>query len=117
VPPLAVAAGSQLAASVVLLVPAWWFWPAATPAAPAWLAATALALACTGLAYVLYFRLIANAGIAQAMSVTFLIPAFALLWGWLLLGELPTGTMLLGCAVILLGTALATGKLRLPGSR
>jgi drug/metabolite transporter (DMT)-like permease len=117
VPPLAVAAGSQLAASVVLLLPAWWFWPAVTPAAPAWWAATALALACTGLAYVLYFRLIANAGIAQAMSVTFLIPAFALLWGWLLLGELPTGTMLLGCAVILLGTALATGKLRLPGTR
>jgi drug/metabolite transporter (DMT)-like permease len=51
------------------------------------------------------------------MSVTFLIPAFSLLWGWLLLGEQPTGTMLLGCAVILLGTALATGKLRLPGSR
>ena len=109
VPPLAVATGSQLAASVALALPAWWWWPAVTPGANAWLAATALALACTGLAYVLYFRLIANVGAAQAMSVTFLIPAFALLWGWLLLGERPTGTMLLGCAVILLGTALATG--------
>jgi hypothetical protein len=40
------------------------------------------------------------------MSVTFLIPGFALLWGWLFLGEQPTGAMLAGCAVILLGTAL-----------
>lgn len=109
VPPLAVAAGSQLAASVALALPAWWWWPAVMPGADAWLAATALALACTGLAYVLYFRLIANVGAAQAISVTFLIPAFALLWGWLLLGERPTGGMLAGCAVILVGTALATG--------
>ena len=115
VPPMAVAAGSQLAATVALAVPAWWWWPAVMPGPAAWGAAAALALACTGLAYVLYFRLIANAGVAQAMSVTFLIPAFALLWGWLLLGEQPTGTMLAGCAVILLGTALATGRLKLPG--
>ena len=115
VPPMAVAAGSQLAASLVLVVPAWWWWPAVTPGGSAWLAATALALGCTGWAYVLYFGLIARAGAAQAMSVTFLIPAFALLWGWLLLDEMPTGTMLIGCAVILLGTALATGKLKLPG--
>ena len=115
VPPMAVAAGSQLAATVARALPAWWWWPAVMPGPAAWGAAAALAVACTGLAYVLYFRLIANAGVAHAMSVTFLIPAFALLWGWLLLGELPTGTMLAGCAVILLGTALATGRLKLPG--
>ena len=109
VAPLAVAAGSQLAASLALVIPAWWWWPAVSPGVHAWLAATALALACTGLAYVLYFRLIANVGAAQAISVTFLIPAFALLWGWLLLGERPGGGMLAGCAVILIGTALATG--------
>ena len=114
VPPMAVAAGSQLAASMALALPAWWWWPVVTPGANAWLAATALALACTGLAYVLYFRLIANVGAAQAMSVTFLIPAFALLWGWLLLGERPTGAMLAGCAVIHVGTGLATGFLRRP---
>lgn len=115
VPPMAVAAGSQLAATVALLVPAWWWWPVVTPGPTAWLAAAALSLACTGLAYVLFFRLIANTGAANAMSVTFLIPAFALLWGWLLLGEQPTSTMLAGCAVILLGTALATGRIKLPG--
>lgn len=114
VPPLAVAAGSQLAATLALALPAWWLWPAQLPGATAWAATAALALGCTGLAYLLYFRLIAHAGIAHAMSVTFLIPGFALLWGWLFLGEPPTATMLLGCAVILLGTALATGLLKLP---
>ena len=114
VPPMAVAAGSQLSASLVLLLPALAAWPAANPGAAAWGAAAALAMGCTGLAYVLYFRLIAHAGAAHAISVTFLIPAFALLWGWLLLGEQPTGSMLAGCAVILLGTALATGLLRWP---
>ena len=114
VPPLTVAAGSQLAATVLLALPAWAFWPSSTPSAHAWWAVAALAFACTGLAYLLYFRLMANAGVAGALSVTYLIPVFALLWGWLWLGEVPTATMLLGCAVILLGTALATGRLKLP---
>ena len=69
---------------------------------------------CTGLAYVLYFRLIAHAGAANATTVTFLVPGFALAWGWLFLGEVPTAGMLAGCAVILLGTALATDLLRPP---
>ena len=114
VPPMAQAAGSQLSAAVLLLAPALWAWPAVSPSPAAWAAVAALSLACTGLAYVLYFRLIAHAGAANAMSVTFLIPAFAIAWGWLFLGEQPTATMLLGCAVILLGTALATGALKLP---
>lgn len=115
VPPMAVAAGSQVAATVALLPLALWLWPATLPGSAAWGAALALALLCTGAAYILYFRLIAHAGATNAMSVTFLIPAFAALWGWLLLGEPPTTAMLLGCAVILVGTAFATGLLRLPG--
>ncbi len=118
VPPMAVAAGSQLGAALTLLVPAWIYWPAVMPSAAAWGAVALLALACTGLAYVLYFRLIAHVGATRAISVTFLIPAFAMAWGWLVLGELPTAVMLSGCAVVLLGTALATGLLRWPlGSR
>lgn len=109
VPPLAVAAGSQAFATAALLGPALWAWPPVMPSAPAWGAALALALGCTALAYLLYFRLIAHAGVAQAMSVTFLIPLFALAWGWLVLGEQPSAAMLGGCAVILAGTALATG--------
>lgn len=109
VPPLAVAAGSQGAAALVSALPAWWAWPAVTPGPAAWGAAAVLALACTGLAYLLYFRLIAHVGPAQAIAVTYLIPAFAIGWGALFLGERVTPSMLAGCAIVLLGTALATG--------
>ena len=112
VPAMAVAAGSQLAAALVLLAPALWLWPASMPGAAAWANVAALAVLCTGLAYVLYFRLIAHTGPANAIAVTYLIPAFAVLWGGLFLGERPTAAMLGGCAVILIGTALATGLLR-----
>lgn len=110
--PLAVAAGSQSAAAILLLPFAIAFWPAGTIRAIDWGSAIALGVLCTGLAYILYFRLIARVGPATAMTVTFLIPAFAMLWGGLVLGEAVTGTMLAGCAVILAGTALATGSLR-----
>lgn len=114
VPPLAIAAGSQAFAAVMLALPAAWAWPTQTPGAAAWGGALALAFACTGLAYILYFRLIAHTGATNAMTVTFLIPVFAMLWGTLALGERPEPDMLLGAAVILLGTALAVGVLRWP---
>ena len=62
----------------------------------------------------LFFRLIANVGPANAITVTFLIPAFGIAWGVLFLGETVTPTILIGCAVILVGTALATGLLPRP---
>jgi drug/metabolite transporter (DMT)-like permease len=111
VAPLAVAAGSQVGAALVVALPAWWWWPAATPSPTAWLAVAALAFVCTGIAYIMYFRLIANAGPGNAIAVTYLVPLFGALWGVLLLGEGVTAAMLGGGAVILLGTALATGML------
>jgi drug/metabolite transporter (DMT)-like permease len=114
VPPLAVAAGSQLSASLVLAPLALVWWPQAMPSHSAWLAAALLAFACTGVAYVLYFRLIAHVGPANAIAVTFLIPVFAIVWGWLFLGEGMTLAMLVGCAVILVGTGLTTGVLKPP---
>jgi len=110
-PALVVAAGSQLAAALLLLPLALWAWPAQMPSLRAWGAVVLLAFACTGLVYVLYFRLIARIGPAGAISVTFLVPAFAAAWGFAVLGERPTGAMLLGFGVILLGTALSTGLL------
>lgn len=117
VPPMAVAAGSQLAASVLTALPALLWWPQAAPGAAAWAGAAALSLGCTGLAYLLYFRLIAHVGPAKAIAVTFLIPAFAVFWGAAFLGERLTAGMVAGCAVILFGTALATGLLRTRASR
>jgi drug/metabolite transporter (DMT)-like permease len=112
VPPMAVAAGSQVASVLFLALPAWWWWPAATPDATAWSYALVLAVFCTGVAYLLYFRLIANVGPANAISVTFLIPVFAVVWGGVFLSEQVSLVMALGCAVILLGTSLATGVLK-----
>jgi drug/metabolite transporter (DMT)-like permease len=65
---------------------------------------------------VLYFRLIESAGPARAVSVTFVVPVFAVFYGVLFLGEHVTGWMLLCGAVIVIGTALSTGllKFRLP---
>ena len=114
VAPLAVAAGSQVAATVVLAVPAVLWWPAVAPSAHAWAAMAVLALACTGLAYLMFFRLIAHLGASQAIAVTYLIPLFAMLWGVLFMDEAVTTTMLAGGAVILLGTALATGMVHRP---
>jgi drug/metabolite transporter (DMT)-like permease len=111
---LAVATGSQLSAALVLALPAWRSWPSAHPPLPPWLAVLALALFCTGIAYVLYFRLIARVGPARAIAVTYLVPAFAMLWAGLFLGEAVTPGMLAWCALILLGTSLATDMLRLP---
>jgi len=114
--PLAVAAGSQSGAAILLLPFAIALWPHGAISAVQWAAAIALGVLCTGLAYILYFRLIARVGPATTMTVTFLIPAFAMLWGALVLGETVTTTMLAGCAVILAGTALAAGLLRAPRS-
>jgi drug/metabolite transporter (DMT)-like permease len=114
VPPMATAAGSQLSAALALALPAWWLWPAQPPGGAAWGSAIALALLCTGLAYILYFRLIANAGATNAVAVTFLIPVFAMGWGFVVLGERPSLDMLAGAAVILLGTALTLGLVGKP---
>ncbi len=111
---LAVATGSQLAATLALALPALHWWPATPPSATAWASVAGLALLCTAVAYLLYFRLIDRLGAARAITVTFLLPVFGSAWGAIFLGERLTAAMLLGCAVILLGTALTTGVLCWP---
>lgn len=94
------------------------FPPWATLAAPApasaWLSVLALGVFCTGMAFILYYRLIADLGPVRAVMVTLLIPVFGILWGVLLLGEPLSPGRLTGCAIVLAGCALALGLLRLP---
>jgi drug/metabolite transporter (DMT)-like permease len=111
VSPLALATGSQLSAAIVLAVPAALQRPDTVPSAAAWISLALLAVLCTGVAYILYFRLIARTGPTNAAAVTFLIPAFAAALGWLFLGETITPPMWVGGAVILAGTALTMGLL------
>lgn len=109
VPPLANAAGSQLGAALGLALPTVWLWPAQMPGLRAWAAIAAIAVLCTGIAYILYFRLIQHAGPSRALAVTFITPVFAVLYGVLFLGERVTLWML-GCAVVIVcGTLLSTG--------
>lgn len=106
---LVTATGSLIVATALLLVPAALYWPAVMPSASSWASAILLAVFCTGVAYILYFRLLRRVGPAKALAVTYLIPAFGVVWGYVFLHEMITPSMLAGCAVILLGTALATG--------
>ena len=112
VPPMVMAAGSQLGAAVGLVLPALYFWPARVPSGTAWLSLGMAGVFCTGLAYLLFFRLIANVGPSRALAVTFVVPVFAVLYGAVLLGEALTPWML-GCGlVIVCGTALSTGLVK-----
>jgi drug/metabolite transporter (DMT)-like permease len=113
VAPLATATGSQLGATLVLALPAIWTWPASPPGLRAWAAIIAVGVACTGIAYILYFRLIAHVGPARTTAVTFLLPVFSLVYGAVFLDEHITHWMLVCGAVILCGTALSTGLIRL----
>ena len=64
-----------------------------------------LALVCSSIAYVLYYRLIADVGPTRALTVAFLMPAFGMVWGALFLDETITWPMIAGCALIIGGTA------------
>ncbi len=110
-PSLLTATGSQIGATLGLSLPAVLMWPATQPSLNAWLALLVSGVLCTGVAYILYFRLIESAGPAKALTVTFLIPVFALGYGWTLLNEQVTLTMVVCGVVVMLGTALSSGLL------
>ena len=112
VPSLVIATGSQMGATLGLALPTLWLWPSQTPSATAWLALLAVGVLCTGVAYVLFFRLIDKVGAAGSLTVTFLIPVFAVLYGVVFLGESVTAWMLICGAIILCGTALSMGLIK-----
>lgn len=108
--------GSLWAASLTVLPLALLIPARSTPTPSDWLAVSALALLCTGWAYLIYFRLVREIGPARTLTVTFLIPVFGVLWGALFLHEAITPSMLAGGAIVLLGTALANGLIKPRGS-
>ncbi len=109
--PIACAAGS-IAASALLLLPfTFAAWPAAPASGVSWLSAVLIGLGCTGLAYVIFYRLIDNVGPSRTITVTFLVPPFGVFWGAVILDEAVTPAVILGAGTVLLGTLLATGVL------
>ena len=105
----AVACGSLVSATIVLIPLAWLTWPEGIVSTEAWNSVIMLGLLCTGLSHVLFYRLLLNVGPAKASTVTLLIPVFGVLWGWMWLGESVNVQIVTGCSIILLGTAFATG--------
>ncbi|HYD63017.1 MAG TPA: EamA family transporter [Noviherbaspirillum sp.] len=104
-PPL-MATGSQLGAALVLL-PFLPLSPVRGEITPfVMLIALLLALLCSAVAYFIYFRLLADVGPTKALTVTFLIPLFALVWGSVFLGEEINFNTLIGCALVVLATWL-----------
>ena len=67
-----------------------------------------LGVLCTGVAYLLYFHLIATVGAPSALTVGYLIPLWGVLWGWLFLDEAVGLHTLLGAGLVLSGTMLVT---------
>ena len=114
---LMVATGSQIGAALGLALPTLLMWPVQAPSLKAWGALLALGSLCTAVAYVLFFRLIEQLGPARAITVTFTIPVFAVFYGVTLLGETVTTWMLFCGVIVLCGTALATGLVKLPLDR
>lgn len=107
--PFVNATGSSLTSGVLLLPLAWYWWPTESVSSVAWLAALVLAVLCSAVAYVLYYRLIQHIGPARAMTVSYLVPVVGLFWGWTLMGEHFTLRTLLGVLLIFTGLALANG--------
>ncbi|HXZ48944.1 MAG TPA: DMT family transporter [Usitatibacter sp.] len=112
--PLGISAGTLLMAAAAMLP----FTPvtrdfAAIPAG-AWIAAAGLAIVSTTVAFILYYRLIADVGPVKAITVTLLVPVFGMAWGVAFLGEPVTPGRIAGCAIILAGCALILGLVRLP---
>jgi drug/metabolite transporter (DMT)-like permease len=106
-PPIALAAATLSCAAVLLLPFAWNAWPSGPIPAISWASAAALGIVCSGIAYALYYRLIQRVGGTRAVTVTYLVPLFAVLWAWGLLGETPTLAMLLAGVLILGSVALS----------
>ena len=112
IPPLQVSLGQLVCAAVLMAPFGLAQLPGTMPPASVWFAIIALGALGSGIAYLLYFAIIASAGASRAILVTYLVPAFALVYGAIFLDEAVTATALIGLVLILGGTALATGLAR-----
>jgi drug/metabolite transporter (DMT)-like permease len=112
--PAVVPAAGQLTGSTALVLPAALLidrpWTLAPPSPATWGAVAALALLCTAVAYVIYFRILAAAGATNLLLVTFLIPVSALLLGAAVLGEHLDPRDGIGMLLIFAGLAAIDGR-------
>ncbi|MCL7714314.1 DMT family transporter [Stenotrophomonas mori] len=106
-PPAAAAAATLGCATLWMLPLAWSHWPRQPPSASSWASAIALGVLCTGLAFLVFYRLIGRVGPSRAATVTYLIPLFGALFAWAALGEPVTVQMLVAGGLILGSVAVS----------
>ncbi|MFT6093375.1 MAG: drug/metabolite transporter (DMT)-like permease [Pseudohongiellaceae bacterium] len=106
---LAITVGSLFCASVCLAPFAFYSLPQSMPSASIWFSVLGLGVMCTGVAYLMFYRLIVRIGSHKAITSTFMIPLFSIVWGALFLGETITSYMVAGCILVLFGVAMTTG--------
>jgi drug/metabolite transporter (DMT)-like permease len=107
--PIVLAAMSQITAAIVMLPLTYIYWPTGDISITSWVNVFLLGAVCTAFAYTLFYGLIARVGPTKTVTVTFLVPVFAMTWGAVILQEAITLPMIIGCTIILSGTALVTG--------
>ncbi|HEX7804160.1 MAG TPA: DMT family transporter [Pseudoxanthomonas sp.] len=108
--PPAAAAGSTLSCSALLLAPfAATHWPTAAIPAAAWFSAIALGVLCTGLAFLMYYRLIQRIGPTRTAVVTYLVPLFGAAFAWLFLNE-PVTPAMIAAGLLILGSVAVSQR-------
>jgi drug/metabolite transporter (DMT)-like permease len=107
--PLVTTCGTLATCALILGPIAYVLWPEKVPSNKAWGEAVLMGIFSSALGMLMYFRLLRNIGTLPTMSVTFLTPVVAILLGALYLNEAITSKVVLGCAVVLAGTALTAG--------
>jgi drug/metabolite transporter (DMT)-like permease len=117
VPPPVTAVVALAAAALSLLPFALAQLPAAFPSWEVVGSLLALSIGGTSVGYVLYYALLSGAGASRSILITYLVPAIALAYGALLLGEPLTVAALAGLALVLAGVALGTGVVRVTRPR
>ncbi len=107
--PLEIATGSMMCSAIALIPVAIFQWPSVCVPWQSWAVVATLGIACTAIAFIVYFHLIATTEPTYAISVMFLVPIFGVLWGMLFLGEKISVEMIASGSVILVGVLLSTG--------
>lgn len=116
--PITASFGYMLMSSLYTLPMTPFALPEALPPAGVIASVVVLGVVCSGISYLIYLKLMADAGTTSALTVTFLIPVFGILWGALFLGEHVGWNTLIGSVIVITGTALVTGfRPRLPWRR
>ncbi len=108
-PATAVAAATLSCAALMTAPFAIAQWPQHAVSAKSWGAVATLGVLCTGIAFVMFYRLIARIGASRAATTTYLVPLFGVGWAWLLLDEPLTMTMVIA-GVLILGSVVLSQR-------